>query len=82
MFYRVTVDMIDAPLFHEVGGVILTWSATAAQPTATVLTSKGVFSTLLSDVPETLREPISLGRYQAQYSAGYVLIWLSPQHLI
>jgi hypothetical protein len=38
--------------------------------------------TLLIGVPEALREPISLGRYQAQYTAGYVTIWLSPRHLI
>jgi hypothetical protein len=42
----------------------------------------GGVSTLLIGVPEALREPISLGRYQAQYTAGYVTIWLSPRHLI
>jgi hypothetical protein len=68
--------MIDSPLFHKTGGMILTWSVNAAQPTAIVFTSKGTFSTPLSDVPEALREPISLGRYQARYSVGYVLIWL------
>jgi len=82
MLYRIAVGIIDSPLFHETGAVILTWSVDAVQPTATVLTSKGAFSTLLSGVPERLREPISLGRYQARYSAGYVLIWLSPRHLI
>jgi hypothetical protein len=82
MLYRIAVRIIDSPLFHEAGVVILTWSVDATQPTATVLTSKGAFSTLLSGVPEALREPISLGRYQARYSAGYILIWLSPRHLI
>jgi hypothetical protein len=36
----------------------------------------------LLGVPEALRELISLGRYQAHYSTGYVTIWLSPRHLI
>jgi hypothetical protein len=30
------VRMIDFSLFHETGGVILTWSVNAAQPTALV----------------------------------------------
>jgi hypothetical protein len=30
------VRMIDFSLFHETGGVILTWSVHAAQPTALV----------------------------------------------
>jgi hypothetical protein len=82
MFYRAAVRKIDSPLFHEAGTVILTWAVDDAQPTATVLTAKGAFSTLLIGVPEALREPISLGRYQAQYAVGYVTIWLSPRHLI
>src|SRR4051794_4463349 len=77
MFHRAAVCKIDSPLFHEAGVVILTWLMVDDQPTATVLTSKGTFSTLLIAVPAVLREPISLGRYQAQYSAGYVTIWLS-----
>jgi len=82
MFYRVAVRMIDFSLFHEVGRVTLTWVVTAAQPTATVLTSKGVFSTLLIGVPEALREPIIQGGYQAWYSDGHVMVWLNPLFLI
>jgi hypothetical protein len=82
MLYRVTVHVIDSPLFHEVGGVILSWSVDATQPTATVLTSKGVFSTLLIGVPEGLRDPIINGHYQAWYSDGQVMVWLNPLYLI
>jgi hypothetical protein len=82
MFYRAAVCKIDSPLFHKAGTVILIWPVDDDQPTATVFTSNGTFSTLLIDVPEALREAISLGRYQAHYVAGYVMIWLSPRHLI
>jgi hypothetical protein len=81
MFYRVAVRMSDSPLFREAGRVILTWRVNAAQPTAIVFTSKGAFSTPLSDAPDALRGPIIQGRYQAWYSGGFVLIWLSPRHL-
>jgi len=82
MFYRAAVRKIDSPLFHKAGTVILTWPGDDDQPTATVFTSQGAFSTLLIGVPEALREAIGLGRYQARYAAEYVMIWLSPRHLI
>ena len=82
MFYQVVGPMIDSSLFHEAGVVILTWPVDATQPTATVLTTKGAFSTLLTGAPEGLREAIRIGRYQAQYSGGYVVIRLQPLFLI
>jgi hypothetical protein len=82
MFYRAAVRKIHSPLFYEAGTVILTWPVDDDQPTATVCTSNGTFSTLLIGVPEVLREAISLGRYQARYLAAYVMIWLSPRYLI
>jgi len=82
MLYRVALQMVDPPLFDKAGGVILTWSVNAAQPAAIVFTSKGAFSSPLSDVPEALRDPITQGRYQAWYSDGHVMIWLDPLHLV
>ena len=76
MLYRVADRTIDASLFYEAGVVILTWPVNATQPTATVLTSKGAFSALLTDVSEELRGPIGQGLYRARYSGGYVVIWV------
>jgi len=75
MLYRTATRMIDPRLFYQTGVAILTWSVNAPWPMATVLTSNGTFSTLLIGVPERLRELVSLGRYQAWYSGGYVAIW-------
>jgi hypothetical protein len=36
----------------------------------------------LSAVPEALREPIVRGSYQAWYSDGHVMVWLSPLNLV
>jgi hypothetical protein len=82
MLYRVAVHRTDSQLFHEAGRVILTWAVNAAQPTAIVFTLKGAFSTPLSAVPEALREPIVRGSYQAWYSDGHVMVWLSPLNLV
>jgi hypothetical protein len=58
MFYRAAVRKIDSPLFHEAGTVILTWAVDDAQPTATVLTSQGAFSTLLQHTACKLGHPL------------------------
>lgn len=78
MLYRIADYRMDHHLFHQGGVAILTWPVKAAQPTATVLTSEEVFSVLLIDVPERMRELLNLGSYRAQYSNGYVKIWLWP----
>jgi len=82
MLYRIAVQTIESPLCHEAGRVILTWAVTAAQPVAMVFTSKDTFSTTLSNVPEALRDPICLGRYQAWYLDGHVTVWLNPLNLV
>jgi hypothetical protein len=63
-------------LFDQIGVAVLIWPMHRSQPTATVFTSNGTFSTLLVGVPKGLRELISLGIYRAQYSSGYVTILL------
>lgn len=78
MFYQIAPRMTDPSLFHETGVAILTWTVNATQPTATVLTTKGAFSALLTGTPGRLREWIGIGRYLARYSGGYVEIQLGP----